>query len=74
MKPAGPMFRLVTAGLLPVELRAVYGLGWNERRAKRFALAVRMIRAVRPFVPSPMRIVPHARAAERRMRKGGRTE
>jgi len=71
MKPAGPMFRLVTAGLLPVELRAAYGLDWDARRAKRFALAVRTIWAVRPFVPGVLRIVPHARAAERRERKHG---
>jgi uncharacterized protein (DUF2236 family) len=67
MKPAGPLFRLITAGLLP-ELRAAYGLGWDERRKRRFELAVRTIRAVRPFVPSLLRIVPHARAAERRKR------
>ncbi len=69
MKPAGPIFRLITAGLLPVQLRAAYGLGWDERRKKRFELAVRTIRAVRPLLPEQLRIVPHARAAERRAKK-----
>jgi uncharacterized protein (DUF2236 family) len=68
MKPAGPMFRLVTAGLLPVELRAAYGIDWNRWRARRFTLAIRTIRAARPLVPTSLRIVPHARAAERRIR------
>ena len=67
MRPAGPLFRLITAGLLP-ELREAYGLSWNQRREKRFKLAVSAIRTVRPFVPAPLRIVPHARAAERRRR------
>jgi uncharacterized protein (DUF2236 family) len=71
MRPAGPMFRLVTAGLLPLELRAAYGLDWSKWRARRFALAVRTIRAVRPFVPGLLRVVPQARAAERRLRKHG---
>jgi uncharacterized protein (DUF2236 family) len=71
IKPAGPLFRLITAGLLPAKLRAAYGLGWNERRARRFAAAARTIRAVRPFVPRLLRIVPQARAAERRARKHG---
>jgi uncharacterized protein (DUF2236 family) len=68
MKPAGPIFRLITAGLLPAQLRSGYGLAWDERRKRRFELAVRTIRTVRPFVPKPLRIVPHARAAERRKR------
>jgi uncharacterized protein (DUF2236 family) len=71
LKPAGPLFRLITAGLLPAELRAAYGLGWDERRKRRFDLAVRTIRTIRPFMPRPLRIVPHARAAERRARKHG---
>lgn len=71
IKPAGPVFRLITAGLLPTELRAAYGLRWDERRKARFEVAVRTIRAVRPFVPRLLRVVPHARAAERRAKKDG---
>ncbi len=66
IKPAGPIFRLMTAGLLPEKLRAAYGLAWDEQRMRRFELTARTIRAVRPFVPRLLRIVPHARAAERR--------
>ena len=36
--PAGPLFRLITAGLLPERLREGYGLGWNEHKEKRFRL------------------------------------
>ncbi len=71
LKPGGPLFRLITAGLLPSKLRAAYGLDWDERRKRRFEVAVRSVRTVRPFVPRLLRIVPHARAAERRARKHG---
>jgi uncharacterized protein (DUF2236 family) len=74
MKPAGPVFRLITAGLLPSRLREAYGLEWNPPREKAFKRAVQVVRALRPFVPSALRIVPQARAAERRAKKRGMLE
>ncbi len=63
LKPASPLFRLITAGLLPQRLRQAYGLDWNERREKSFWLLARGIRKSLPFVPRPLRIVPNARRA-----------
>lgn len=71
LKPAGPLFRLITAGLLPAELRNAYGLGWNQRREKTFVTAALTIRTLLPLVPRPLRVVPQARAAERRANKDG---
>jgi uncharacterized protein (DUF2236 family) len=71
IKPAGPLLRLLTSGLLATELREAYGLGWNQRREKAFKLAALTIRTLRPLVPRPLCIVPHARAAERRAIKHG---
>jgi uncharacterized protein (DUF2236 family) len=71
LKPAGPLSRLITAGLLPAELREAYGMKWSERRMRKFNLAARTIRTLLPLVPRPLRIVPHARAAERRAHKYG---
>ena len=65
LKPAGPLFRLVTAGLLPKGLRAAYGLGWNERKEKRFWVAARVFRRLLPVIPKIFRIVPNARRAEK---------
>ena len=65
LRPAGPLFRLVTAGLLPGTLRDGYGLEWNERREKKLLLAAKAIRAVLPVTPSLVRIVPNARKSER---------
>ena len=65
LKPAGPLFRLITGGLLPERLRKAYGLDWNERREKKFWLIAKWIRRLLPLVPSPLRIVPNARHAEK---------
>lgn len=64
LKPAGPLFRLVTAGLLPERLREAYGLNWNEQREKRFCFVVKAARYMIPIVPKPLRIVPNSRHAE----------
>jgi uncharacterized protein (DUF2236 family) len=65
LKPAAPLFRLITGGLLPERLRKVYGLDWNERREKKFWLIAKWIRRLLPLVPSPLRVVPNARHAEK---------
>jgi uncharacterized protein (DUF2236 family) len=67
-KPAGPLFRFVTAGLLPEKLREGYELTWNERKAKIFSLLARAIQVSLPLVPTPIRVVPNARTAERTFR------
>jgi uncharacterized protein (DUF2236 family) len=67
LKPAGPLFRLITAGLLPECLRDSYGLGWSEPKEKAFRLTAKWIRRLLPLVPKPLRIVPNARAAEKTM-------
>ncbi|HVO91372.1 MAG TPA: oxygenase MpaB family protein [Terriglobales bacterium] len=68
-KPGGPLFRFVTAGLLPEKLRTGYGLKWSARREKTLAQVARVIRTTLPLVPAPLRIVPNARAAEKAHRR-----
>jgi uncharacterized protein (DUF2236 family) len=65
LKPASPLFRLITAGLLPESLRDAYGLTWSEPKEKTFCLITKWIRRLLPLVPSPLRIVPNARHAEK---------
>jgi uncharacterized protein (DUF2236 family) len=69
LRPAGPVFRLLTAGLLPEILRRSYGFEWNEKRRQRYVLASSTIRALRPLVPAPLCIVPNARTAERSLER-----
>jgi uncharacterized protein (DUF2236 family) len=66
LRPAGPLFRLITAGLLPASLRDGYGLEWNDRKQKKLRWLARGIRALVPVTPAFVRIVPNARASERR--------
>jgi uncharacterized protein (DUF2236 family) len=65
LRPARPLFRLVTTGLLPEKLQRGYGLGWNERKDKIFRLVATSVRRLLPLVPGSLRIVANARAAEK---------
>jgi uncharacterized protein (DUF2236 family) len=65
LRLAGPLFRLVTTGLLPAKLRKGYGLKWSARREKLLGGFSRMVRFLLPLIPAVIRIVPNARAAEK---------
>jgi uncharacterized protein (DUF2236 family) len=67
LRPAAPLFRVVTAGLLPERLRIAYGLKWNQRRRTVFWLFAHAVRLLLPLLPGSIRIVPNARAAEKRL-------
>ena len=67
LRPAGPLFRLITAGMLPERLRRDYQIAWNQRRQKTFRLAIAAIRHLVPLVPHRLRIVANARRAERQI-------
>lgn len=68
-KPGGPLFRFVTAGILPDNLRRAYDLRWSPRREKILNFLARSIRTVLPLIPAPLRIAPNARAAEKAGRR-----
>jgi len=65
LRPAGPLFRIITARLLPEPLRVGYGVCWNRRKEKIFGLIAQLIRRLLPLIPRPLRIVPNARRAEK---------
>lgn len=67
LRPAQPLFSLVTAGLLPAALRQSYNLPWDERKQKWFTRCAACVRTLLPCLPSVIRIVPQARAAEKRL-------
>lgn len=68
LKIGGPLSSFVTVGLLPERLREAYRLRWNERREQAFRLLAKTIRQLLPLIPAVLRIVPHARAAEKRLK------
>ena len=67
LKLGGPLFAFITAGLLPQGLREAYELKWNERKERKLQFLAALVRGMLPFVPSLVRIVPHARAAQKRL-------
>src|SRR6185295_10592810 len=67
LQTVAPANALITAGLLPPKLRRAYGLRWSGRRESVLRLVAGSARAALPLVPRMIRVVPHARAAERLM-------
>ena len=65
LRPAGPLLRLITEGLLPVSLRKAYGIDWNKSKDRRFRLCAKAVRFLVPVTPSWLRVAPNARRAEK---------
>lgn len=59
--PFGWMNRLLTVGLLPDNIRAMYGYDWSERHDRRFRRLVATMRAGRRITPAPLALWPEAR-------------
>jgi uncharacterized protein (DUF2236 family) len=60
---------LVSIAMLPDALRRDYGLAWSPARERGVATLAAVTRRALPFVPRPLRFVPHARTADRRVRQ-----
>ncbi len=58
---------LISVSTLPPELRRQYGLPWSPARARAVGRAAAVSRRLLPLVPHPLRFVPHARRAARRV-------
>ncbi|KZX22109.1 oxygenase MpaB family protein [Rathayibacter tanaceti] len=58
LRPFGPYLRLVTAGLLPAELRAPFGFRWDARQEARFDRALARTFAVYRLLPAGVRTAP----------------
>jgi len=58
---------LVSLSVLPPELRRGYGIGWSPGRERGVELLAAACRRLLPLVPGPLRHVPAARTAERRL-------
>jgi uncharacterized protein (DUF2236 family) len=55
LRAAMPTLRLLSAGLLPDELRAPYGIRWSARQQRRFDRRMSLVRAVYPRLPRRVR-------------------
>jgi len=63
----GPLAKFVTVGLLPPKVREQYGYRWSPLQEQALEAVARAIRRALPAIPSVIRVVPQARAAERRL-------
>jgi uncharacterized protein (DUF2236 family) len=73
--PGGPAPRLVwdaahliSIATLPDSVRRQYGIRWSPARERGVDALAAVTRRALPLVPPPLRFVPHARSAERRVR------
>jgi uncharacterized protein (DUF2236 family) len=64
---------LVSLATLPEPLRRQYGIGWSDRRERGVERLAAVTRRALPLVPAPLRFVPHARSADRRVRRALRS-
>lgn len=69
--PAGLLSGLLTVGLLPPRIRSGLGLRWNHGTERAFVAAAAAVRTTLPLLPDRVRRWPHAREADRRMRRAG---
>lgn len=58
---------IITIGMLPANIRDGYRLRWNRGRAAAFSLAIAALKGFVFLAPKPIRFVPAARAAEKRL-------
>ena len=58
---------LVSLAMLPEPIRRGYGIRWSTARERGVGRIAAVTRAVLPFMPGPLRHVPQARAADRRV-------
>ncbi|AND15824.1 oxygenase MpaB family protein [Rathayibacter tritici] len=58
LRPLGPYLRLMTAGLLPAELREPFGFHWSARQEARFERALARTFAVYRRLPAAVRTAP----------------
>jgi uncharacterized protein (DUF2236 family) len=66
---AWDLAHLVSLATLPDPLRLQYGIGWSPARERGVERLAAVSRRGLPLVPAPLRFVPHARTAERRVRQ-----
>jgi uncharacterized protein (DUF2236 family) len=60
---------LISLATLPDPLRLQYGISWSSRRERGVERLAAITRQTLPLIPPPLRFVPHARAAERRVHR-----
>jgi uncharacterized protein (DUF2236 family) len=72
LAPAMALFRLVTIGLLPPEVRRQFGYRWSPGHERLLGAFAAVVRAAVPVMPRVLRVAPAARAVEHQTRLAAR--
>jgi uncharacterized protein (DUF2236 family) len=70
-RPAWDVAHLVSMATLHPTIRRQYGIGWSPARERGMHRLAALSRRVLPWLPSPLRHAPQARAADRRVARAG---
>jgi uncharacterized protein (DUF2236 family) len=70
-RPVWDLAHLASISVLPPAIRRGYGIGWSDRRTRGVELLASATRRLLPLVPGPLRHVPAARSAARRLARAG---
>jgi len=70
-RPVWDLAHLISLSVLPPPIRRGYGLPWSPGRERGLALMAATSRRLLPLIPAPLRHIPAARSAERRLRRAG---
>lgn len=68
-RPIWDLAHLVSLSVLPPAIRRGYGIPWSPRRERGAELLAAATRRLLPLLPDPLRHVPAARSAARRLRR-----
>lgn len=72
-RPIWDLAHLISISVLPPPIRDGYGIPWSARREWGLNAIAATSRRLLPLVPAPLRHVPAARSAERRLRRARAT-
>jgi len=70
-RPVWDMAHLISISVMPAAIRDGYGIRWSAHRERGLAVMAAGSRRLLPLIPPPLRHVPAARSAERRLRRAG---
>jgi len=67
LRPIWKLISFAAVGTLPDSVRTLYGYEWDDRRRRRLDQQMRMLKRIRPYLPSRFRLILPARIARRRI-------
>ena len=67
LKPIWKFISFAAIGTLPDEVRSLYGFRWSRWRQRWLGVSLRVLKVLRPLLPTRFRLILPARVARRRL-------